>query len=210
MPLTDETTINMPISSLKNILLAYRSQAKSIRSLPIGNRSPLLRLHDGAWRHVGSGSESCQREARLMLERILMGADAVGVGRRAWACSIVSGRLGRRMLIRAETHCDSFSPVDLDAAQPLRYTSRTRPGGGTADTSVSKTDAERCVGSNPTPGTILFWKSPNSERHSNLYYSQGIRTVRSDAVKKTCRWHDFRQPPGDACAEGRERQTDLP
>ncbi len=32
-----------------------------------------------------------------------------------------------------------------------------RPGGGTADTSVSKTDAERCVGSNPTPGTIFFF-----------------------------------------------------
>ena len=27
------------------------------------------------------------------------------------------------------------------------------PGGGMADASVSKTDIERCVGSNPTPGT---------------------------------------------------------
>lgn len=35
-----------------------------------------------------------------------------------------------------------------------------RPGGGTADTSVSKTDAERCVGSNPTPGTIEQSKEP--------------------------------------------------
>ena len=30
----------------------------------------------------------------------------------------------------------------------------TCPDDGTADMSVSKTDAARCVGSNPTPGTI--------------------------------------------------------
>ena len=41
----------------------------------------------------------------------------------------------------------------LDGRGTFRYTARLRPGGGTADASVSKTDIERCVGSNPTPGT---------------------------------------------------------
>ena len=41
----------------------------------------------------------------------------------------------------------------LDGHGTFRYTARLRPGGGTADASVSKTDIERCVGSNPTPGT---------------------------------------------------------
>lgn len=53
-------------------------------------------------------------------------------------------------------------PVRLDAFPAFRYTAILRPGGGTADASVSKTDIERCVGSNPTPGTILSWKSPNN------------------------------------------------
>ena len=52
--------------------------------------------------------------------------------------------------------------VRLDAFPAFRYTAILRPGGGTADASVSKTDIERCVGSNPTPGTILSWKSPNN------------------------------------------------
>lgn len=53
--------------------------------------------------------------------------------------------------------CRVFDPVggksNLDYAGCLRYTTSMRPGGGMADTSVSKTDIERCVGSNPTPGT---------------------------------------------------------
>ncbi len=42
----------------------------------------------------------------------------------------------------------------LDVVSSIRYTFHLRPGGGTADTSVSKTDAARCAGSNPAPGTI--------------------------------------------------------
>ncbi len=41
----------------------------------------------------------------------------------------------------------------IDDLRALRYTAYSRPGGGTADASVSKTGTERCVGSNPTPGT---------------------------------------------------------
>ena len=52
-------------------------------------------------------------------------------------------------------------PFVLDGRNMFRYTARLRPGGGTADASVSKTDIERCVGSNPTPGTTSLGRSPD-------------------------------------------------
>lgn len=64
-------------------------------------------------------------------------------------------------------------PVRLDAFPAFRYTAILRPGGGTADASVSKTDIERCVGSNPTPGTILSWKSPNNRTERTRSPSHG-------------------------------------
>ena len=96
--------------------------------------------------------------------------------------------------------------VRLDAFPAFRYTAILRPGGGTADASVSKTDIERCVGSNPTPGTTLSWKSPNNRIERTRSPSRGgVRTARSDAVKKTARRAVFRRLPEGACAEGRER-----
>lgn len=54
----------------------------------------------------------------------------------------------------------------------MRYNFPMRPGGGTADASVSKTDIERCVGSNPTPGTITNDKGGLS---ANILDSQTSR-----------------------------------
>ena len=43
---------------------------------------------------------------------------------------------------------------------------RLGPGGGTADTTVSKTVAERCAGSNPAPGTTNLKRLPSGSRFS--------------------------------------------
>ena len=44
---------------------------------------------------------------------------------------------------------------------------RLGPGGGTADTTVSKTVAERCAGSNPAPGTTNLKRLPSGSRFSS-------------------------------------------
>ena len=59
----------------------------------------------------------------------------------------------------AETRCGGSR---LDAIGRVRYNRCLRPGGGMADASVSKTDIERCVGSNPTPGTTRVGSSKSS------------------------------------------------
>ena len=63
----------------------------------------------------------------------------------------------------------------LDVSLRFRYTSHLRPGGGTADTSVSKTDAARCAGSNPAPGTISFYSPNNVNTYPHLRFSAHAR-----------------------------------
>lgn len=74
-----------------------------------------------------------------------------------------------------------LAPFVLDGSDAFRYTARLRPGGGTADASVSKTDIERCVGSNPTPGTTSFGEFPRDHLSCTIE-SILIESVASDAL----------------------------
>lgn len=73
---------------------------------------------------------------------------------RKWAYSVNAARCrparGTRFLAIGR-----FGLVGERSCAILHFRMRC-PGDGTADMSVSKTDAERRVGSNPTPGTISF------------------------------------------------------